>query len=115
MTGGGRHIRTVLFLLTGASCRVLMARAVPHLAETAGGGHGGLRGAVVLVGEGLLALAQSGKQQPDQDELGEVYPETRRLGREHVQNARSARALGMHGSCSTECQGGLGGLDANKN
>ena len=26
------------------------------------------------------------------------------LGREHVQNARSARALGVHGTHSTKCQ-----------
>jgi hypothetical protein len=60
------------------------------------------------------AWSVAGRQQLDQDELGEVYPETRRLGREHVQNACSARAPGMHSICSIECPGGLEGSGANK-
>ena len=52
---------------------------------------------------GALGVTRQGGK--DQDELGEVYPGARLLGREHVQNARSARALGMHGTRSTKCQG----------
>ena len=37
---------------------------------------------------------------------GKAYPGARWLGREHVQNACSARAPGVHGDCSTKCQDG---------
>ena len=45
----------------------------------------------------------------------EAYPGACRFGREHVQNARSARAPGMHGRCSVKCQSMLGSLGAAAN
>ena len=65
MAGWLQGLTTNSPLSKEASWRAAVIWAVLVTAETAGGGRGGLRGAVVLVGEGWLALAQSGKQQPD--------------------------------------------------
>ena len=70
-------------------------RAVKKLAGNAAGGE-----------EAVGALGATWRVGKDQDELGEAYPGARWLEREHVQNACSARAPGVHGDCSTKCQDG---------
>ena len=68
-----------------------------------GGGCGRRRAAKKLAGnaaggeEAVGDLGATWRVGKDQDELGEAYPGARWLGHEHVQNACSARALGVHG------------------
>ena len=77
-----------------------------------GGGCGRRRAAKQLAGyaaggeEAVGASSVTWREGEDLDELGETYPGGCWLGREHVQNACSARAPGMHGVCSTKCQDG---------
>ena len=78
-----------------------------------GGGGGRRRAAKQLAGyaaggeEAVGASSVTWREGEDLDELGETYPRggVRWLGREHVHNARSARALGVHGTRSMKCQG----------
>ena len=77
-----------------------------------GGGCGRRRAAKQLAGyaaggeEAVGASSVTWREGEDLDELGETYPGgVCWLGREHVQNARSARALGVHGTRSTKWQG----------